>query len=111
VKDNRLKALAVTGPKRSPALPSLPTMTEAGVSGYEFLTWNGFFVPARTPSQVVTKLNAEIGRALALPAVRKRLLADGAEIAGGSPRDFERYVRLEREKLARVIKSAGIRIE
>lgn len=111
VKDGRLKALAVTGAKRSPARPELPTMAEAGVAGYEFMTWNGFFAPALTPVAVVTQLNREISRVLTLPDVQKRIVGDGAEIASGTPQDFSAYVKVEREKLARVIQSAGIRID
>jgi tripartite-type tricarboxylate transporter receptor subunit TctC len=111
VKDGRLKALAVTGAKRSPARPELPTMAEAGVAGYEFMTWNGFFAPVRTPGAVVTQLNREIARVLALPEVQKRIVGDGAEIASGTPQDFAAYVKVEREKLERVIQSAGIRID
>lgn len=111
VKDGRLKALAVTGAKRSPARPELPTMAEAGITGYEFMTWNGFFAPARTPDVVVTQLNREISRVLTLPDVQKRIVGDGAEIASGTPQDFAAYVKVEREKLVRVIQSAGIRID
>lgn len=111
VKDGRLKALAVTGAKRSPARPELPTMAEAGIAGYEFMTWNGFFAPAHTPAAVIAKLNREITRVLALPEVQKRIVGDGAEIASGTPQDFAAYVKIEREKLARVIQSAGIRID
>lgn len=111
IKSGRLKALAVTGARRSPARSELPTMAEAGIAGYEFMTWNGFFAPARTPVAVVTQLNNEIARVLALPDVQKRIVGDGAEIASGTPQAFAAYVAAERERLARVISAAGIRID
>lgn len=111
IKSGRLKALAVTGAKRSPARPELPTMAEAGIARYEFMTWNGFFAPVRTPEAVVMQLNREIVRVMAMPDVQKRIVGDGAEIASGSPQAFAAYVKAEREKLAKVISEAGIRID
>jgi tripartite-type tricarboxylate transporter receptor subunit TctC len=111
VKDGRVKALAVTGTKRSPSLPAVPTVAESGVPGYAFLTWNGFFVPAGTPPAVIAKLNGEIARILRSPEIEKRLTGEGADIAAGTPEAFGAFVKSERQKLAKVIKEAGIRID
>lgn len=111
VKDGRVKALAVTGPKRSAALPAVPTVAESGVPGYAFQTWNGFFVPAGTPPAIIARLNGEIARILRSPEIEKRLTGEGADIAAGTPEAFGAFVRSERQKLARVIKEAGIRID
>jgi tripartite-type tricarboxylate transporter receptor subunit TctC len=81
------------------------------VTGYEFLTWNDLFVPEGTPAAVVTKLNAEIGRILHMPDLAQKLTGDGAEIAAGTPQEFARFTEQERQKLARVIRAAGIQID
>ncbi|MDB5811975.1 MAG: protein bugT-like protein [Betaproteobacteria bacterium] len=111
VNANRLKALAVTSAKRAGSAPNIPTVAESGVAGYEFLTWNGFFVPAGTPAVLVTKLNAEVGRILRMPDLARKLTGDGAEIAAGTPQEFARFTEHERQKLARVIAAAGIHID
>lgn len=111
VKDGRVKALAVTGPKRSAALPAVPTVAESGVPGYAFLTWNGFFVPAGTPPAIIARLNGEIARILQSPEIEKRLTGEGADIAAGTPEAFGAFVKSERQKLAKVIRDAGIRID
>jgi tripartite-type tricarboxylate transporter receptor subunit TctC len=111
VKDGRLKALAVTSAARSTSMPALPTVAESGVKGYEFWTWNGFFVPAGTPAAIIADLNREIANILNTAEVQRRLTTDGAEIAAGSPQALAAYAKGERAKLARVISAAGIRIE
>lgn len=111
VKEGRVKALAVTGAKRSAITPSVPTMVESGVPGCVFQTWNGFFVPAGTPPAVIAKLNTEIARILRSPEIEKRLSGEGAEIAAGSPESFGAFVKAEREKLAKIIKAANLRID
>jgi len=111
VQSGRLRALAVSGAKRSPAAPDLPTLAEAGVPGYEATNWYGVAAPAATPRAVVAKLNAEIARVLALPDVRERLLNLGMEVETGSPDAFAEYIKREIAKWARVVKSAGIRLD
>jgi tripartite-type tricarboxylate transporter receptor subunit TctC len=111
VRDGRVKALAVTGAKRSAIVPSLPTMVESGLPGCVFLTWNGFFVPAGTPPAIIARLNTEIARILRTPDLEKRLAGEGADIAAGSPESFGAFVKSERQKLAKVIKDAGLRID
>lgn len=107
----RLRALAVSTPKRSPALPDLPTVTEAGVPGYEFTGWWGVVVPALTPQPVIDKLNGELVRILAHPEVRQRLVREGAEPASTTPDAFAAYMRTEVAKWSKVIRDANIRVE
>ena len=111
VKTGRLRALAVTTATRLPSLPELPTVAESGLKGYETLTWFGFVAPARTPPAVVTRLNAEIVKALALPEVRNLFASQGIETLGGTPDDFATYIRDETAKWAKVIRLSGARAE
>ena len=111
VRSGRLRALAVTTGKRSAALPELPTIHEAGVPGYSANSWSGLFAPAGTPRAIIEKLNTDIVKILRLSDTRERLAADGAEPAGTSIREFETFVRNEIAKWAKVIHTAGIRIQ
>jgi tripartite-type tricarboxylate transporter receptor subunit TctC len=109
VKAGKLKPLAVTTAQRSTFFPELPTMNEAGVAGYEFSTWYGLLVPARTPAPVIGRLNAETVKALNSPALKQQFAAQGLEPASSSPADFGAYLRSEAAKWAKVIKAANIR--
>jgi tripartite-type tricarboxylate transporter receptor subunit TctC len=111
VKTGRLRALAVTTASRLPSLPELPTVAESGLKGYETLTWFGFVAPAKTPPAVITRLNAEIVKVLALPDVRNLFAVQGIETLGGTPEQFASYIRDETEKWARVIKLSGARAD
>src|SRR6185436_18245701 len=104
IKANRLRAIAVTTAKRSPQLPELPTIAEAGVAGFEAAGWFGYAAPARTPKEIVATLNREIVRILALPDVRERLIAQGAEPVGDTPEQFAQYIKAEAAKWGKVIK-------
>jgi tripartite-type tricarboxylate transporter receptor subunit TctC len=108
VKAGKIRALAVTTAKRSPAAPELPTVDEAGVKGYEASTWFALFAPAATPPEVVAKLGAETQRILNLPDVRDRLLGLGAQPAGGTPEELATFVKSELAKWAKVIRSANV---
>ena len=110
-KAGRVRGLAVTGAARSSALPDLPTVADAGVPGYEASTWNGIVAPAGVPKVIVTRLNAEINKALATPALRQRFAAIGAEPAPRTPEQFRDLIRRENAKWAEVIKRSGARIE
>jgi tripartite-type tricarboxylate transporter receptor subunit TctC len=110
-KSGKLRALAVTSLKRSPLVPDLPTLDEAGLKGYEIVGWNGLFVPAGTPGAIVTRIHAETRKALAQPDVKDRLVTLGAEGVGSSPQEFGAFVQAEIAKWARVVKQAGLRIE
>ena len=110
IKAGKLRALAVTGAKRSPAMPELPTISEAGVPGYESLSWSGIAVPVGTPREAVARLNREIGALLAKPDMREKLAELGAEAVGGSPEAFDAHVRAEREKWSRLVRSRNITV-
>jgi tripartite-type tricarboxylate transporter receptor subunit TctC len=111
VKAGKLKPLAVTTAQRSTFFPELPTMNEAGVAGYEFSTWYGLLVPARTPAPVIGKLNAETVKVLNSPALKQQFAAQGLEPASSSPSEFGAYLRSETAKWGKVIKAANIRSE
>ncbi|MEK7231017.1 MAG: tripartite tricarboxylate transporter substrate binding protein [Pseudomonadota bacterium] len=111
IKSEKLRALAVTTAKRSRLMPELPTIAEAGVPGFEAMTWHGVLTAGGTPPAIVNKLNAEINRILQLPDVRERLGSLGAEIVGGTPREFADHIKREIPKWAKVIKDAGVKLE
>lgn len=111
VRSGKLRALAVTAPQRSPAAPDVPTVSEGGIPGFSVLDWQGMFTTAKTPPAVVGKLNAEIKRALAQPDVIEKLAGAGVEIQTTSPEDWGRFVKSEIDKWAKVVKTAGIKLE
>jgi tripartite-type tricarboxylate transporter receptor subunit TctC len=112
VKDGRLKALAVTSLSRSPLLPQVPTLDEAGVKGYEVNTWFGFVTRAGTPAEIVSKLNAEIQKVLAQPAVREKLAQQGFEIAPPmTPAQFSKLVADDLAKWVPVVKASGAKAD
>lgn len=112
VKAGKLRALAVTTLKRSPAMPELPTIDEAGLKGFDLTTWFGVFVPAKTPKELVDKLNAEIVKTLASKDGRDRLATMGAEPpAITTPAEFAAFVQREEAKYAKVVKASGARVE
>ena len=110
IKAGRLRAVAVTTAKRSPQMPELPTVGET-VPGFEATGWFGYAAPARTPKEVVAALNKEIVRILALPDVRERLIAQGAEPVGDTPEQFAQYIKSEAAKWGKVIKTLNLKIE
>jgi tripartite-type tricarboxylate transporter receptor subunit TctC len=109
IKDNKLLALGVTPAARSPALPDVPTIAEAGVPGFEFDTWYGIFAPGTTPRALVNQISADVGRVVKLPDVQERFATRGAVPKPSTPEEFERFVRAEMEKLAKIIKAAGVK--
>ena len=111
VKSGTLRALAVTSPRRMPFAPDIPTISEAGVPGYESVGWFGLVAPAGVPRDIIVKVNAEVVRVLQLPAVRERLLELGAEPAKTTPEEFADFIRRDNAKWARLIKERGIVIE
>ena len=111
IKAGKLRALAVTTPKRSTVLPDVPTMKEAGLPDYETSTWGGLLAPAGTPKATVAKLNAEVNKILAMPDVRKTMQDNGIEPGGGSPQQFADFIGTETLKWAKVAKDAGIQPE
>lgn len=111
VRAGRVRGLAVTSAARSTAAPGLPTIDESGISGFAMTAWSGLIAPAGVPAVVVTRLNTEFNRALALPAVREKLIAMGLEPTGGTPEQFDQHVRREAVKWADVVKRSGIKLE
>ena len=111
VRAGKLRALAVTSAQRSPALPDVPTMNESGYSGFDDLTWIGFFVPAGTPDAVVARLNAEIARALEMPDVKERLAQLGLDFRRNGPAEFAAYLRSEIAKWAQAVKDSGAKAD
>jgi tripartite-type tricarboxylate transporter receptor subunit TctC len=111
VKAGKLRALAVTTPKRSPAAPDVPTMAEAGVAGFDINNWFAYFVPAGTPAEVVGRINAEINKTLRLQDVKDRLSPQGAEAVGTTPEELARYVRAESDKYAKLIRASGAKAD
>lgn len=108
VKTGRLRALAVTGARRSPAVAELPTMMEAGVAGYESATWYGIVAPAGTPADIVNRLSSEVVAILKGPEMNDRLSKEGADPVGNTPAEFARHIQTEIEKWRKVIRAAGI---
>jgi len=111
IKAGRVRAIAVTGPKRSPVLPDLPTMSEAGVRGYEITTWSAMIGPAHMPKAIVAKLNAEIRKACASPRLLATLAAQGGFCAPSSPEEFTQFVKMERIKWREIVKRSGAKID
>jgi tripartite-type tricarboxylate transporter receptor subunit TctC len=108
VKSGKLRALAVTSLKRSAAAPEIPAVAETGLPGYEATAWQGVLAPARTPREIIVRLNAEFLRIINQPEVRKPLMEQGFEPAGNSPDAFGAYIKAEIAKWSRVIKAAGL---
>lgn len=111
VKSGKLRALAVTSPKRVPSLSQLPTVAETGLSGFVAQEWNGLWAPAGTPRPVLDKLEVELRAVVALSEIRQRLAANGAEAVGSSHGDFTKFVAAETAKWSRVIKTSGITLD
>ena len=111
IKAGRLRALAVTTSQRSSGVPDLPTVSEAGLPGFEAITWHGVVVPRATPAPRVARLNADILQALRSRDLRERLESLGAELAPGSPQDFADYIAREIPKWAKVVQDSGARAD
>lgn len=108
VKAGKARAIVVCSAKRSPGMPDVPTMAESGFPDFDAGSFAAVLAPAKTPKEIVQKLNTEIVRILHLPAVRDRLLGMGADIVGSTPAEFSAHIKAELEKYAKVIKAAGI---
>ncbi|HEX4894966.1 MAG TPA: tripartite tricarboxylate transporter substrate binding protein [Solimonas sp.] len=107
VRSGRLRALAVTTAKRSPELPDVPTIAEAGVPGYEATSWFGMFAPAGTPAPVVARLHTALVKVLADPEVKKKMAEQGAEPYSEKPEQFAEFIRKETAKWSKVVKESG----
>jgi tripartite-type tricarboxylate transporter receptor subunit TctC len=111
IKAGRLRALAVTPPKRVPALPDVPTFAEAGVKGVVVVNWYGLVAPKATPRPIIDRLSAEIVKAARSPEMAKRLVAEGSEAVGTTPAEFATFIRAEHAQWSKVIKQGGIKGE
>jgi len=109
VKNRRLRALAVTSAKRSSAAPELPTVAEAGVKDYRRTTWYGALAPAATPPALVGQISGEIGKAVNAADVKKRILTDGAEPEGGTPKEFQDFLASEMAVARDIVRKAGLK--
>jgi tripartite-type tricarboxylate transporter receptor subunit TctC len=110
LKAGRLRILAVTGPKREPTVPDVPTVAESGLPGYEFVIWFSLFAPAGTPEAIITRLNREIVNALAMPDMREKLAQTGVDAESSTPEQLGQLLRSDVAKWAKIIKAAGIPI-
>ena len=108
-KAGRVRGIAVTSLKRSPVLPEVPTIDEAGVPGFELTTWSGYMFPLRVPREIVMRLNAEINKALLTQVVQEKFAAVGYTPVGGTSEQFEEQIRKEMDKWGKVIRTAGIK--
>ncbi|HTO49846.1 MAG TPA: tripartite tricarboxylate transporter substrate binding protein [Burkholderiales bacterium] len=111
IRSGKLKALGTTGAKRSPVLPDVPTVAEAGVPGYEATNWWGLLAPAGTPQTIVDRVHQEVGAVQASAETKKRFESEGAEARGMSPAEFGAFIAAETTKWAQVVKEAGITAE
>jgi tripartite-type tricarboxylate transporter receptor subunit TctC len=111
VQANRLRAVAVLGTKRSPALPDIPTIAESGLPRFEVTNWTGILAPAGTPAAIVSRLNAEANRVMQLPEVQARLPKEGLRHVAMTPQQFADFVRAEKEKWGPIVKATGAKAD
>lgn len=111
IKAGRLRALATTGERRSPSLPDLPTVAEAGVPGFETSGWVGLLAPAGTPKRIIAKLHGELARILSLPDVKERLAVLDLESVGSAPEEFATFIKKDIVKWAKVVKESGAKVD
>ena len=110
VQAGKLKALAISTPQRLPQLPNVPTFTEVGITGFDVTNWYGMMAPAKTPKDVVQKLSVEINKAMNDPATRAKLVEIGTQLGGGTPEDFEKFLKAELAKYAKLVKDANVSV-
>lgn len=111
IKANRLRPLAVTSPKRSPAMPNLPSIAETGVAGYEVTNWYGVLVPVATSKAIIDKLNRGIVEVLRMPEMVERFKGDGVELVGSTPAEYQKHIHAEIAKWDQVVKKVGIKVD
>ena len=111
IKGGKLRALGVTSPKRSSLLPEVTTLSEAGLPGFEMLSWFGLLAPAATPRAIVTRLNAETIKALGAAEIKSAIATQGSEAMPGTPEQFAEYIRSEIARIAKIARSSGIKAE
>jgi tripartite-type tricarboxylate transporter receptor subunit TctC len=111
IEAGRVRALAVSGPKRLASAPGIPTVAEAGLPGYDVTGWLGIVAPRGVPAPIVARLNAELNRIMQEPEMVARLEAQGAEVVAGTPQEFQAHIRGEIARWARITREAGIQAE
>jgi tripartite-type tricarboxylate transporter receptor subunit TctC len=111
VRAGKLRAIAVTSPRRSPSAPDVPTIAESGVPGYDHTPWNGFLAPAKTPRAIIARLNEETARILHAPDTKAVFMNEGAEPVGNKPEEFGAIIKSEIAKWSKVIQAAGIKAD
>ena len=109
IQSGRLRAIAIGSLKRFVAIPDVPTFDESGLKGYEATTWFGLMAPVKTPKEIVARWNTEVDKILASPDLKSRFLNDGLEAMGGSQEEFARFIRVEIDKYAKLVKSSGMK--
>jgi tripartite-type tricarboxylate transporter receptor subunit TctC len=111
IKSGRMRALALTTPKRSPQLPNVPTMMESGLKGFDMTNWYGVMAPAKTSRDIVMKLNGEINRVMALPDAKAKLEEAGTQLDPGSPEHFASFLKSEIAKYSKLVKAANVSLD
>jgi tripartite-type tricarboxylate transporter receptor subunit TctC len=111
IQAGKIRALAISTPSRLAQLPDLPTFNEVGITGFDVTNWYGVFAPARTPKDIVNRLSLEINKAMNDPGVREKLVAIGTQLGGGTPADFEAFLRAELAKYGKLAKDAKISVD
>jgi tripartite-type tricarboxylate transporter receptor subunit TctC len=111
VRAGKLRAIGISSPKRSPQAPDLPTVAESGVPGFSSVPWYGVLGPAALPRSIVSRLNTEIGRALALPDMHERFVAQGIDLQASTPEEFGALIRSEVVKWRKVVRDAGAKVD
>jgi len=109
IKSGKLRALAVTSLARAGALPDTPTLDELGLKGFQAVAWNGLTAPARTPKDVIGKINTDVLKVIRSPELVERLKAEGSDPVGNSPADYSAFLRAEIAKWSKIIKLAGVK--
>jgi tripartite-type tricarboxylate transporter receptor subunit TctC len=109
IRSGRLRAIAIGSLKRFSVLPDVPTFDESGLKGYEATTWFGLMAPIRTPGEIIARLNAEVDKIIKGPDLQTRFINDGLEPIGGTRQEFDKFIRDEIAKYAKVIKASGIK--
>lgn len=111
MKSGRIKALGVSSTKRSTLVPDVPTIAEAGIPGFEYMTWYGMLVPAGTPRPIVERIQADAAKIIQAPQARERFSTQGLDVYGNSPSEFQAYLGAELAKWDKVIRATGVRVE
>jgi tripartite-type tricarboxylate transporter receptor subunit TctC len=111
IRSGKLRALAVTTPRRASQLPDVPTLEELGLKGFEMTNWYGLMAPGTTPRALVNQINADGNRVMKEPAIREKLVAVGTDIGGGTPEEFDAFLRTELAKYARLVKATGVVVD